>query len=276
MPYTLARVFPRRTKATPDDSLAFVGMPDLLTPESFDEVHISVAFTYDMPLAEHLAKIWGTRTNKVLIGGPGAGMSGEQFVPGVYLKIGYVITSRGCPNDCWFCSVHDRDGDIRELSITKGWNVLDDNLLACSRNHIESVFAMLMTVKTYLHKRIELTGGLESQRLEYWHCEWLSRLKPKQLFFAYDTPDDLEPLIHAGKLLREYDISKSSMRCYVLCGYAGDTLRLAENRMLQTIRAGFLPMAMLYRDEKGYYNKDWSGFQKQWVRPAIMRTRGLL
>ena len=42
----IARVFPRRTKATPDDALAFTGEPPLLELPEIDEVHISVAFTY--------------------------------------------------------------------------------------------------------------------------------------------------------------------------------------------------------------------------------------
>lgn len=41
----IARIFPRKTNATPDDSLVFFGGPprDL----DFDNAHISVAFTYD-------------------------------------------------------------------------------------------------------------------------------------------------------------------------------------------------------------------------------------
>lgn len=34
----IIRVFPRRTKATPDDSMAFIGEPGLFTPE-VDEIH---------------------------------------------------------------------------------------------------------------------------------------------------------------------------------------------------------------------------------------------
>ena len=100
-------------------------------------------------------------------------MKGEEFTPGMYLKKGYVITSRGCPHKCWYCSVHDREGDIRELPITAGWNVLDDNLLACSDLHIKSVFEMLMKVKKITHKRIEFTGGFEASRLQGWHIDYL-------------------------------------------------------------------------------------------------------
>jgi len=42
---SLVRVFPRRTQATPDDDLAFIGPPPLFLPQ-IQEIHISVAFTW--------------------------------------------------------------------------------------------------------------------------------------------------------------------------------------------------------------------------------------
>jgi hypothetical protein len=39
----LIRVFPRKTKATPDDALAYFGPPDQLAEA--DEIHVSVTFT---------------------------------------------------------------------------------------------------------------------------------------------------------------------------------------------------------------------------------------
>lgn len=107
-----------------------------------DEVHISVTFTWDMPRAEQLSKSWEAVAS-VKIGGPVTGQKSENFTPGMYLKNGYVITSRGCPNKCWFCSVWKREGTVRELPIMQGWNVLDDNLLACSDSHIKKVMQML-------------------------------------------------------------------------------------------------------------------------------------
>jgi hypothetical protein len=204
-------------------------------------------------------------------------MRGDEFQPGMYLKKGYVITSRGCPNQCWFCSVPEREGNIRELEIHAGWNVLDDNLLACSKEHITKVFKMLMKVKKLLHKPIEFTGGLEAKKLETWHIDWLLKLKPKQMFFAYDDEVDFDYLYyHAGKMLRGAGFTNNQMRCYVLCGYTDDSFDKAERRLRQTIAAGFTPMAMVYRDEKGIFNAEWTKFQKEWTRPAIMRAKGLL
>lgn len=266
----IARVFPRRTKATPTDSLAFVGEPGLFAPK-VDAVHISVAFSWDLALVERLEWAW-RRVAPVSVGGPATGQRGEEFVPGRYLAPGYVITSRGCPNRCWFCDVPKRDGTVRELPIADGWNVLDDNLLACSEGHIRGVFAMLKRQP----QRAEFTGGLEAARLKPWHVDLLADLHPRQFFFAFDTPDDYEPLVEAGRMLRAAGFLtrsggiRHSCRCYVLCGYPRDTMPEAERRMHAAIRAGFMPMAMLWRDRDGKRDLGWMRFSRSWARPAAM------
>lgn len=261
----LIRVFPRRTNATPTDELAFVGNPTMFAEA--DVVHISVAFTWDLPEAERLAKEW-RHVAPTSIGGPATGSRGGSFTPGVYVKNGYTITSRGCPNRCWFCSVWKRDGNIRELPIHGGWNVLDDNLLACSDQHIRAVFAMLATQSC----APEFTGGLEAKRMQPWIAEALRELRPKQMFFAYDTPDDLAPLREAHRMLFEsgFNPSSHSFRCYVLCGYPHDTFAAAEARMRETLAIGFVPMAMVYRDDHGRRDPNWATWQRRWARPAII------
>jgi hypothetical protein len=92
------------------------------------------------------------------------------------------------------------------------------------------------------------------------------------MYFAYDTPDDYEPLIQAGRLLRGGGFTKASQsaRCYVLAGYGGDAMEQAEKRLRQAWDAGFFPFCMLYRDEKGEVNQDWRQFQRLWARPQIV------
>lgn len=264
----IIRVFPRRTKATPDDDDVRIATDPGLFDEA-DEIHISVSFTWDLPLAERLEKAWRS-VAPVKIGGPATGERGEDFTPGQYLKRGYAITSRGCPNRCWFCSVWKREGDVRELPITDGWNVLDDNLLACSPTHRAGVYEMLSRQK----KRAEFTGGLEAARLTRWDANRLIDLRPKQLFFAYDTPDDYEPLAEAAKILKAVGFNSAShtLRCFVLCGFPGDKMELAYSRMRKTIMLGFFPMAMLWRGDDGHRDKSWSRFQRSWVRPAAIAT----
>lgn len=268
----IARVFPRQTAATPDDELVFFGPPPLLTMPEIDEVHISVAFTYDREKAEELAKDWEWAGVPVRLGGPAYDDPAEgEFIPGKYLKQGYTITSRGCNNKCWFCLAPRREGSLRELEIKAGWNVLDNNLLQCFESHIRAVFDMLRRQK----KRPKFTGGLEAKELKPWHCDLLREVRTQTMYFAYDTPDDYEPLVEAGKMLRDAGITAQShaAACYCLIGYQGDTFEKAQERMEQTIRAGFMPYAMLYRDAEGKTDREWRRFQREWLRPAIVSNK---
>lgn len=263
----IIRVFPRRTKVTPDDELAAIArLPSMF--DECDEVHISVAFTWDLPLAEELYKQW-KYVAPTTMAGPALMTRGEKFISGMYVKKGFTITSRGCPNQCWFCSVWRREGvGVRELEVQDGYDILDDNLLACSDDHVKEVFDMLSRQP----QRPKFTGGLEAKILKPWHCERLKALKPERLYFAYDTPDDYEPLLDAGVMLREAGFTSAShvLSCYVLCGWPADTLESAENRMRQTIAAGFTPMAMLYRDQSGKRDDSWRVWARTWARPSII------
>lgn len=95
----IARVFPRATACTPKDEYAFVGDIPLFFPEDITEVHVSVTFSWDLPEAERLARAWG-RIAPVKIGGPATGERGHDFIPGMYLKKGYVISRRAGDGRC--------------------------------------------------------------------------------------------------------------------------------------------------------------------------------
>jgi hypothetical protein len=270
----IVRVFPRRTRATPVDSLSYVGDPDLFVQA--DEVHISVSFSWDIPEAERLADVW-KYVAPVKLGGPATGMVGSEFIPGRFLRPGYVITSRGCPNRCWHCEVWKRDGDIRELPIRDGWNVLDDNLLACSEEHIRAVFSML----SRQNRRPEFTGGLEAARLKPWHVEALRRIHARQIFLAYDGPEDRDPLHSSAEILFSGGFTQAShrVRCYVLIGYDGDTPEKAEARLVETVEMGFTPMAMYYRgknDMEKRIPREWWKFRRLWSRPGAIHGRRIL
>ena len=103
----IARVFPTKTSMSPTDPLAFFGPPTLDAMAAEPEaVHISVTFSWDFQRADDLYYQWEMLGVPVEVGGPAFGdhMS-ESFTPGLYLREGMTITSRGCPKDCWFCDV---------------------------------------------------------------------------------------------------------------------------------------------------------------------------
>jgi hypothetical protein len=260
----IIRVFPRRTKATPDDDLVRIGTGPSLFDEA-DEIHISVAFSWDRKEADRLYRAWRP-VAKTLLGGPATFQASGEFTPGLYLKRGHTITSRGCPNRCWFCKVWRREGPVRELKIQPGWKIHDDNLLACSPEHLKAVIEM---TKTQPH-RPEFVGGLEAARMTPAIAALLREAKPESVFFAYDQPAALAPLHAAIKMLYEAGFPQKThrIRAYVLIGFPEDTIEAAEKRMRSALAAGAWPMAMLYRSEKGDRDPAWQKFQKTFCRPA--------
>ncbi len=265
----IARVFPSRTNLTPTDELAFTCFQPPFTLTDVHEVHISVTFTWDLPRAEQMAEAWRVLGVPVLMGGPAFNQPSGEFIPGMYVKHGVTITSRGCPNHCWFCAVPKREGSrLRELPIKDGWNILDDNLLACSDVHIRAVFHMLARQP----EQALFTGGLEARLLKPWHAALLRKIKARRMYFAFDTPDDYEPLVCAGRIMQHegHRFKDHGMACYVLIGYQGDSYDKAEKRLIDTIKAGFIPYAMLYRGPDGAKDPVWGRFQREWLRPEIV------
>jgi hypothetical protein len=121
----------------------------------------------------------------------------------------------------------------------------------------------------------EFTGGLEATRFLEWHAAGMKAVRAKQLFFAYDTPEDWEPLRCAAALCWQAGFSQQShaIRSYVLCGWPKDTLDAAENRLRAVLSLGVIPMAMLWRDATGKRNPAWRTFQRIWARPASIGGR---
>jgi hypothetical protein len=167
----------------------------------------------------------------------------------------------------------------RELAIADGWNILDDNLLACSRPHVEAVFAMLRRQG----RRVEFTGGLEALSLEDYQVGLLADLKPRpNCFFAYDPGDEFETLQSAARRLLDAGFTARShrLRCYVLIGHPKDRFTEAEQRLRNIARLGFTPHAMLWRPNdaipsqlKWRPSAEWKGFQRLWARPAIIHAK---
>ena len=264
----MIRVFPRKTNATPLDDHVFFSGPPLWRID--EDVLVSCTFTFDKPRAEALAEQWSKGGYNVKIGGPAYDAPGGEFEPGRFVKRGLVITSRGCNNNCWFCAVPKREGSTRELKIKEGHNLLDNNLLQCSEKHIREVFDMLSRQKT----PAKLTGGLEALQLKDWHVDLITGLKPKPeiLYFAYDTPDDLEPLIEAAKKMRSIGFNNQRAGCYVLMGWPKDTVEAAQERLQQVVDLDMMPFAMLYGGHKQNIDPVWKDLQQAHIRAARTRS----
>lgn len=256
----IARVFPRKTRHTPTDQHSYIGFPNQYT-QTYSEIHISITFTWDLPQVPELKKAWA-KYGKVKIGGPATGKSDGEFIRGLYLKEGMIMTSRGCPNNCPYCLVKKREGDLKELPITRGREILDNNFLATSKQHKENVFRMLST-----QSQIEFNGGLENSRVTDYDINLFRSVRINQLWLAYDSPEDLKPLKKAVSKLKKY-FRRNQLRCFVLIGYGNDTLQKAESRLMEAWHVGTVPFAMLYLPptlKKEKYTPEWQLLRQDWT-----------
>jgi hypothetical protein len=286
----LIRVFPRRTAATPDDDLAFVGDPPLpgMRPpaEEVQAIHVSVAFTWDLPRAWRLRNEWQAAypDAKVYVGGPAFGSPPPgEFTPGMYVKIGMTITSRGCTGRCPFCLVPRREGALWLLDIKPGWDILDNNLLACPRDHIEAVLKMLEGQP----KAARFTGGLEARRVT---TEWARRITGLWLdvaYTAYDRPTQKAAVERAVNLLLAAGgwcdgTGRRKIGVYCLVGYKGDSEREAVRRLEWVKSLGATPFPMIYRpptNRKDPVQEALKRSLRRWMRPTsiwVNRTEKVL
>jgi hypothetical protein len=258
------RVFPRRTSMTPRDDLVAIGEPGLWRPPA-DEVHVSVAFSWDVEEGRRLAAAWREFYPVVKVGGPAIDGEGDGFQPGLYLRQGVTITSRGCPRHCPWCIVRP---PVRLLSVAPGWIVQDNNLLATGRAHLGRVFAMLRAQK----HPVTLAGGLDARLLKTWMAEEIRSLRVTQVFLAADRDDALPDLRHALGLLSF--LPRWKKRCYVLWGFQDEPLESGEGRCRLVWEAGAIPFAQLYQPPEG---REWSmearRRARRWQRPAIIKAR---
>lgn len=247
--------------------MTFVGEPPLIRPE-VNEVHVSCVFSWDKPEALRLADAWRQYYPLVKVGGPAFDDPGDNFTPGLYTRLGITITSRGCPLECPWCFVPKREGKLRELLVMPGWIVQDNNLLQCSKGHIERVFAMCRQQK----RAIRFLGGLEAAALTDDIVEQLRSLRIAEVWLSADHDGALPGLRRAVHKLSW--LPRDKLRCYVLLGFDRETMEQAQARLEAVWEAGCLPFAQLYRDEKDsmQWSKDWRMLARTWSRPAATKA----
>lgn len=263
--FDIIRVFPRKTKWTPDDEFAFIGDPPLFRPPEMP-VKISVTFTWDIEEGKKLQRAWGQYYRDVQIGGPAFDDKGNGFVPGRFVKVGVIETSRGCPKKCPWCFVPEREGKLREIPITQGNIIIDNNLLACSQFHLVQVFKMLKKQK----RGAEFKGGLDASLFNSFHNELLHSIHVNEMFFACDTTGAIKPLEKVANMINDFPYYKK--RCFVMIGRT--SFEECEKRLKRVFELGFDPFAQLYQPkERIKYSKEWGDLNRKWSRPAAYRSK---
>ena len=260
----------RTSMSPPPDATHCYGPPGLFRHERLERVLVSCTFTWDKVRAEWLGQQWQAQYPgaDVLVGGPAYGDPGGGFEPGKFLRPSCTITTRGCPGCAHPCLVPQREGRLRCLRVKPGHIIQDNNLLAAPKEHIEEVLDMLDAQP----RAPVFSGGIEARRVNDWFVRRIAQMPSAEMWFAYDAPDELEPVREAVRQFEGVGFTRRHLRCYVLVGYEGDTPEAAERRLVEAWNAGTLPFAMLWRDENAKARKqpEWSALVRSWTRPAAM------
>ena len=161
--------------------------------------------------------------------------------------IAYGFLSRGCPRNCGFCLVSDKEGrrSIQVADLAEFWNgqkevkLLDANLLACPDH--EKLILQLAESRAY----VDFSQGLDIRLITPDNVALLNRVRTKTVHFAWDNPDmDLTPYFR--RFLELTAIKNFRKRkVYVLTNY-GSTHEQDLYRV-ETLRGlGFDPYVMVY------------------------------
>ena len=199
-----------------------------------------------------------TNADEVICGGTGYGLGPnlpdavEHTYPdySIYPQfsgIAYGFLSRGCPRNCGFCLVSDKEGrrSIQVADLAEFWNgqkeikLLDANLLACPDH--EKLILQLAESRAY----VDFSQGLDIRLITPDNVALLNRVRTKAIHFAWDNPDiDLTPDFRRFlELTAIKNVRKRKV--YVLTNY-GSTHEQDLYRVEILRHMGYDPYVMVY------------------------------
>lgn len=160
----------------------------------------------------------------------------------------YGFLTRGCPRGCAFCHVKAKEGwnACKVADLNEFWNgqknivLCDPNILACKV--WRDLFDQLQDSKAW----VDFNQGLDIRMMDDEKAKALSRIKTKELHFAWDRYQDKEHILPRLKRFRELSaIRQKDLVVYVLCGF--DTTFEQDLERINILREiGFAPYVMLY------------------------------
>lgn len=198
---------------------------------------------------------------KIIKGGTGYGLDNvlppeiEHIYPDYSLypqytkNTAYGFLTRGCPRNCNFCVVSQKEGcrSVKVADIDEWWNgqknivLLDPNILACPDSH--ELLGQLAESNAW----IDYTQGLDARRLTTRNIADLNRTKVKMVHFAWDKMAEEREVLHGLKLYaRDGAVTDfRRRRVYVLTNF--DTTLEQDLYRIYTLRdMGYGPYVMVY------------------------------
>ena len=163
----------------------------------------------------------------------------------------YGFLTRGCPRNCDFCIVGQKEGlcSTKVANLAEFWRgqkyikLLDPNMFACKE--WKELSEQLVESCAY----IDFTQGCDIRIMTAEKAEMIKEMKIKQIHFAWDRIQDREKILPKFKAFKEitnWDYRK--MTVYVLTNF--DTTIEQDLDRIYTLRnMGYNPYVMVYNKE---------------------------
>lgn len=176
----------------------------------------------------------------------------EQITPdySIYpaFKEAYGFLTRGCPRNCGFCIVGQKEGlcsykvaDLSQFWIgQKGIKLLDPNLLAC-KNHMELI-EQLQSSKA----NVDFTQGLDARCITKENVQALSKVKTSMVHFAFDFMKNEKQVCRGLEIYKnETNVDSRKTGIYILTNF--DTTHEQDLYRIRRVQElGYMPYVMIF------------------------------
>lgn len=164
----------------------------------------------------------------------------------------YGFLTRGCPRGCAFCHVGDKEGKmsykVADLSEfyrgQKNIVLCDPNILACKE--WKPLLQQLIDSNAY----VDFNQGLDIRMMTEEKAEMLSKIKIKEIHFAWDRYEDKELVLPRLEMFAKYSnlVGKHNAIVYTLVNF--DTTLEQDLERIYTLRKmGYWAYVMIYDKE---------------------------
>lgn len=168
--------------------------------------------------------------------------------PDMDYAMGYI--SRGCNNNCEFCIVRKKEGNIKfNAPIEEFWKdqkkmkILDNSIGVCKEAYTELEKIRDLGIK------LDITQGFNVRLVTHKFASILSDIKcmTEQWHIAWDWNKDKDVVLKGIDTLIEHGIPKNKLMVYCLVGFEGDFLK--DLKRVNTLKnLEIRPYVMQYKD----------------------------
>ncbi len=196
-----------------------------------DTAYLSIAFTWKIFEARDRARSYAALGYKVKAGGPALFLPSRRKLMEQDAEVGGIvddaarrhhplatIASRGCPVDCWFCTVPKMWGTkftlIPDFAVRP--ILCDDNLSALPIEYQEHIISRYVAEGVPL---LDANSGFEPQTFDGGTFERWSKIMRGAWRFGYDELKEREPVRQMMTLLRSNGVKPRKMQVYCMIGH---------------------------------------------------------